>query len=137
VFIVETWASTNMARSSGRAPRGEWLRASVPHGHWKTTTFVAGLRLDGLVAPLVLDGPINAQSFEAYVEQFLAPTQSPGDIVVMDNLSSHKGPKVRALIEAAGATLRYLPPYSPDFNPIQKKALIALVVGTAHFRWRF
>jgi transposase len=120
VFIDETWASTNMARRSGRAPRGERLRASVPHGHWKTTTFVAGLRLDGLVAPLVFDGPINAQAFEAYVEQFLAPTLSPGDIVVMDNLSSHKGPKVCALIEAAGATLRYLPPYSPDFNPIEK-----------------
>jgi DDE superfamily endonuclease len=99
--------------ASGRAPRGERLRACVPHGHWKTTTFVAGLRLDGLVAPLVLDGPINVQSFEAYVEQFLAPTLSPCDIVVMDNLSSHKGPKVRALIEAAGATLRYLPPIVP------------------------
>jgi hypothetical protein len=99
--------------ASGRAPRGERLRACVPHGHWKTTTFVAGLRLDGLVAPRVLDGPINAQSFEAYVEQLLAPTLSPGDIVVMDNLSSHKGPKVRALIEAAGATLRYLPPIVP------------------------
>jgi transposase len=120
VFIDETWASTNMARSSGRAPRGERLRASIPHGHWKTTTFVAGLRLDGLVAPLVLDGPINATAFEAYVEQFLAPTLRPGDIVVMDNLSSHKGAKIRAHIEAAGAKLLYLPPYSPDFNPIEK-----------------
>jgi transposase len=119
VFIDETWASTNMARRYGRAPRGERLRAAVPHGHWKTTTFVAGLRLDGVVAPLVLDGPINAAAFEAYVEQFLAPTLQPGDIVVMDNLSSHKGPKVRALIEAVGAKLLYLPPYSPDFNPIE------------------
>ena len=120
MFIDETWASTNMARRYGRAPRGERLRAAVPHGHWKTTTFVAGLRLDGVVAPLVLDGPINAAAFEAYVEQFLAPTLQPGDIVVMDNLSSHKGPKVRALIEAVGAKLLYLPPYSPDFNPIEK-----------------
>jgi len=120
VFIDETWASTNMARRYGRAPRGERLRAAVPHGHWKTTTFVAGLRLDGVVTPLVLDGPINATAFEAYVEQFLAPTLQPGDIVVMDNLSSHKGPMVRALIEAVGAKLLYLPPYSPDFNPIEK-----------------
>jgi transposase len=120
VFIDETWASTNMARRYGRAPRGERLRAAVPHGHWKTTTFVAGLRLDGVVAPLVFDGPINAAAFEAYVEQFLAPTLQPGDIVVMDNLSSHKGPKVRALIEAVRAKLLYLPPYSPDFNPIEK-----------------
>ena len=120
MFIDETWASTNMARRYGRAPRGERLRASIPHGHWKTTTFVAGLRLDGVVAPLVLDGPINAAAFEAYVEQFLAPTLQPGDIVVMDNLSSHKGPKVRALIEAVRAKLLYLPPYSPDFNPIEK-----------------
>jgi hypothetical protein len=116
VFIDETWASTNMARRYGRARRGERLRAAVPHGHWKTTTFVADLRLDGVVAPLVLDGPINATAFEAYVEQFLAPTLLPGNIVVMDNLSSHKGPKVRALIEAVGAKLLYLPPYSPDCN---------------------
>lgn len=96
------------------------MRAAIPHGHWKTTTFVAGLRVTGMTAPLVFDGPINAQVFEAYVEQFLAPTLRPGDVVIMDNLSSHKGPKVRAMIEAAGASLRYLPPYSPDFNPIEK-----------------
>ena len=120
VFIDETWASTNMARRYGRAPRGERLRAAIPHGHWKTTTFVAGLRLEGIIAPLVFDGPINAQVFDAYVEQFLAPTLRTGDIVVMDNLSSHKGPRIRELIEAAGATLLYLPPYSPDFNPIEK-----------------
>jgi transposase len=120
VFIDETWASTNMARRYGRAPRGERLRAAIPHGHWKTTTFVAGLRLEGLVAPFVFDGPINAVTFEAYVEQFLVPELRPGDIVVMDNLSSHKRPKVAALIEAAGASLLYLPPYSPDFNPIEK-----------------
>ena len=120
MFIDETWASTNMARRYGRAPKGERLRAAIPHGHWKTTTFIAGLRLEGLVAPLVFDGPINAVTFEAYVEQFLVPELRPGDIVVMDNLSSHKRPRVAALIEAAGASLLYLPPYSPDFNPIEK-----------------
>jgi transposase len=120
VFIDETWASTNMARRYGRAPRGERLRVGVPHGHWKTTTFVAGLRLTGMVAPMVLDGPINGVSFQAYVDQVLIPELSPGDIVVMDNLGSHKGVGVREAIEAAGANLLYLPPYSPDFNPIEK-----------------
>ncbi|OAI30962.1 transposase [Methylosinus sp. R-45379] len=120
VFIDETWTTTNMARKNGRAPKGERLRAGVPHGHWKTTTFVAGLRLTGLTAPMVLDGPINGQWFQAYVDQVLVPTLSPGDIVVMDNLGSHKGAGVRKAIEAAGATLLYLPPYSPDFNPIEK-----------------
>jgi transposase len=109
-----------MARRYGRAPKGRRLRAAIPHGHWKTTTFVARLRVTGMTAPLVFDGPINARVFEAYVEQFLAPALRPGDIVIMDNLSSHKGKKVRDLIEAAGASLRYLPPYSPDFNPIEK-----------------
>ena len=119
VFIDETWASTNMARRYGRAPRGRRLRVGVPHGHWKTTTFVAGLRLAGVVAPFVLDGPINREAFEIYIEKVLVPELRPGDVVVMDNLSSHKGPRVRMLIEAAGATLLYLPPYSPDFNPIE------------------
>ena len=119
VFIDETWASTNMARRYGRALRGQRLRASVPHGHWKTTTFIAGLRLTGLVAPFVLDGPINRDAFGVYVEKVLVPELRPGDVVVMDNLSSHKGPSVRALIETAEATLLYLPPYSPDFNPIE------------------
>ncbi len=118
-FIDETWASTNMARTRGRAPRGQRLRAAVPHGHWKTTTFVAGLRQDGIVAPFVLDGPINRHSFETYVARVLVPDLRPGDIVILDNLSSHKGPKVRQMIEAAGASLRYLPPYSPDFNLIE------------------
>jgi transposase len=108
-----------MMRLRGRAPKGERLRAGAPHGHWKITTFVAALRLTGMTAPLVFDGPINGQVFEAYVEQFLVPTLSPGDIVIMDNLSSHKRPRVRESIEAAGAELRYLPPYSPDFNPIE------------------
>ncbi len=119
VFIDETWASTAMARARGRAPAGERLRAGVPYGHWKTTTFVAALRTTGMIAPLVLDGPINRRAFEAYIAQFLVPELRQGDIVIMDNLSSHKGPAVRAMIEAAGATLLYLPPYSPDFNPIE------------------
>jgi len=109
-----------MARTHGRAPRGERLRMGLPFGHWKTTTFVAGLRLAGIVAPMVLDGPINQRAFEAYVEQILVPELKPGDIVIMDNLSSHKSPAVRSAIEAAGAELRFLPPYSPDFNPIEK-----------------
>ena len=108
-----------MARLRGRAPRGQRLRVPIPHGHWKTTTFVAGLRQDGIVAPFVLDGPINRDAFEAYVAQVLVPELQPGDTVIMDNLSSHKGPRVRELIEAAGARLLYLPPYSPDFNPIE------------------
>ena len=119
IFIDETWTTTNMARKCGRALKGERLRAGVPHGHWKTTTFVAGLRMTGMVAPMVLDGPINGIWFQAYVEQVLVPALSPGDIVIMDNLGSHKGAKVRAAIEAAGAKLLYLPPYSPDFNPIE------------------
>jgi transposase len=109
-----------MARTHGRAPKGRRLRMSVPHGHWKTTTFVAGIRTTGLVAPFVLDGPINRDAFEAYVDKVLVPDLKRGDVVIMDNLSSHKGPRVREMIEAAGASLLYLPPYSPDFNPIEK-----------------
>jgi transposase len=108
-----------MARRHGRAPRGERLRAGIPFGHWKTTTFIAGLRLTGMIAPMVLDGPINGEAFQVYVEQVLVSELRPGDIVIMDNLSSHKGPAVRQAIEAAGATLLFLPPYSPDFNPIE------------------
>lgn len=119
IFIDETWASTNMARRHGRSARGERLRVGVPHGHWKTTTFIAALRIGGIVAPFVLDRPINRPAFETYVERVLVPSLSPGDIVIMDNLSSHKGPRVREMIEAAGASLRFLPPYSPDFNPIE------------------
>ena len=109
-----------MARTHGRAPQGERLRAAIPHGHWLTTTFVAGLRNTGMVAPMVLDGTINGSLFQDYVEQVLVPELRPGDIVVMDNLGSHNGAGVRAAIEAAGASLLYLPPYSPDFNPIEK-----------------
>jgi transposase len=119
VFLDETWTSTNMARLRGRSPRGERLRSPVPHGHWKTTTFVAGLRLSGITAPFVLDGPINREAFQAYVARVLVPELAPGDIVVMDNLGSHKGPAVRAAIEMAGARLLFLPPYSPEFNPIE------------------
>ena len=108
-----------MARTHGRAPRGERLRAAVPHGHWNTTTFVAGLTLRGMTSPFVLSGPINRTAFEAYVEKVLVPELRPGDIVIMDNLSSHKGPRVRSMIETAGAELLFLPPYSPDFNPIE------------------
>lgn len=109
-----------MARTHGRAPRGQRLRAAVPYGHWKTTTFVAGLRTSGMIAPMVLDGPINGEMFQAYIDQVLVPELRPGDMVLMDNLGSHKGVGVRAAIEQAGASLLYLPPYSPDFNPIEK-----------------
>lgn len=108
-----------MARLRGRAPRGERCRAPVPHGHWKTTTFTGALRLSGMTAPMVLDGAMNGAAFLAYVEQVLVPTLAPGDLVVMDNLPAHKPGGVRAAIERAGATLLYLPPYSPDFNPIE------------------
>lgn len=117
VFIDATWTATNMTRSHGRCPKGV-LR--FPHGHRKTTTLVAGLRMTGMVAPMVLDGPINGDWFEAYVTQVLVPELRPGDVVIMDNLSSHKRASVRERIEAAGASLGFLPPYSPDFNPIEK-----------------
>lgn len=108
-----------MARLRGWAPKGERCRASIPHGHWKTTTFTAGLRLGGIAAPMLLDGPMHGLAFRAYVEQVLVPELAPGDIVVMDNLPAHKVTGVRQAIEAAGAHLLYLPPYSPDFNPIE------------------
>ena len=119
MFIDETWATTAMTRRYGRAQRGRRVVAAVPHGHWKTTTFVAALRHDGLSAPCVFDGAINGVRFLAYVEQVLAPTLRAGDVVVMDNLAAHKVKGVRAAIAAAGAQLLYLPPYSPDLNPIE------------------
>lgn len=119
VFIDETGLSTKMARLRGRAPRGERCRAGVPHGHWKTTTFTGGLRLTGMTAPFVYDGAMNGNVFLAYVEQVLGPTLTPGDVVVMDNLPAHKTAGVRDAIEKAGAKLLFLPPYSPDFNPIE------------------
>jgi transposase len=109
-----------MTRTHGRAPRGERLVAAVPHGHWKTMTFVAGLRRGGIIAPCVFDGPINGALFLAWVQQFLVPVLRPGDIVVLDNLGSHKSPAVRRAIRAAGAHLLFLPPYSPDLNPIEQ-----------------
>lgn len=123
-----------MARLRGRSKRGERCRAAVPHGHWKTTTFTAGLRLSGMTAPMLLDGAMNGPAFLAYVEQVLVPTLSPGDIVVMDNLPAHKSTGVRTAIAAAGALLRLLPPYSPDFNPIEQafsklKALLRKVAA--------
>lgn len=119
VFIDETGTSTNMARLRGRSKRGQRLIAKIPHGHWKITTFVAGLRHDAMTAPFVIDKPMNGAIFRSYLEQCLVPTLQSGDIVVMDNLSSHKGPAVCQAIAATGARLLYLPPYSPDFNPIE------------------
>jgi transposase len=120
VFIDETWAKTNMTRWHGRCARGSRLVAKVPHGRWRTLTFLAALRCDRIEAPCVIDGPINGISFLAYVEQSLLPTLRTGDIVIMDNLGSHKRQPVRQLIRAAGAKLFFLPPYSPDLNPIEQ-----------------
>ena len=119
VFIDETAANTKMVRLGGRCPRGERLVGRVPHGHWKTITFVGALRCNGMTAPLVVDGAMTGEMFLAYVEQCLAPTLKRKDTVVMDNLQAHKAPGVRKAIEARGATLRYLPKYSPDLNPIE------------------
>ena len=119
VFIDETGLSTKMARLRGRSLKGERCRAGIPHGHWKTTTFTGALRLTGMTAPMVLDGAMNGDAFRAYVVHVLTPTLSPGDVVIMDNLPAHKAAGIREAIEAAGAKLCYLPPYSPDFNPIE------------------
>ena len=119
VFIDETGANTKMSRRYGRARRGRRVVGKVPHGHWKTTTFVAALRHHGLTAPMVVDGPMHGDIFLAYVQQQLVPTLGSGDVVIMDNLASHKRTGVREAIESAGAELVYLPPYSPDFNPIE------------------
>ena len=119
VFIDETWISTSMTRRYGRAPRGQRCLDSAPHGHWETTTFVGALRRR-LTAPMVSDGPMDGATFLAYVQQFLCPTLQAGDTVVLDNLSSHKVTGVAKAITATGAILLYLPPYSPDLNPIEK-----------------
>jgi transposase len=134
IFIDESGLSTKLARLRGWAPKGERCRAAIPHGHWKTITFVAGLTLTGFIAPMLLDGPMNGECFLAWVEQMLAPTLRPGHVVVMDNLPAHKVAGVRQLIEARGAKLRYLPPYSPDLNPIENafakfKALVRKVAA--------
>ena len=150
MFIDETpdqvrgrlWAKTNMTRTHGRCAVGQRLVDKVPHGHWKTLTFVAALRCDRITAPCVFDGPINGLSFLAYVTQFLVPTLRPGDIVVMDNLGSHKGAAVRHAIRATGAKLFFLPPYSPDLNPIEqmfaklKTLLRKLAARSIEATWR-
>jgi len=120
VFLDETWAKTNMTRTHGRCQKGKRLHGKAPYGHWKTMTFAAGLRCDGVIAPIVLDCPMNSNIFTAYVEQALARELRPGDILIMDNLSSHKGQQARKAIEACGAQILFLPPYSPDMNPIEQ-----------------
>jgi transposase len=130
IFIDETWAKTNMTRLRGRSPRGERLIAKVPHGHWKTSTLIAALDHQAIRCSTTVDGSVNSDVFEAFIQQVLVPKLTPGDTVVMDNLSSHKGQRVRAMIESAGATLLYLPPYSPDLNPIE----MAFAKLKAHLR---
>lgn len=122
VFLDESGAQSNMTRLYGRAPIGERCHDHTPHGHWKTTTLLSAMRLDGVIesATVIYDGPINRVTFEGYVEQYLTPSLRAGDVVVMDNLSAHKSPAVVDTIESAGATVWYLPPYSPDLNPIEK-----------------
>jgi putative transposase len=120
VFIDETWTKTNMAPLRGWAPRGQRIKAKVPHGHWQTMTFLAALRHDRITAPWLIDGPINGECFRLYVEEVLIPTLRPGDIVIMDNLGSHRSYAVRRAIRAAGARLFFLPKYSPDLNPIEQ-----------------
>jgi transposase len=120
VFIDETWAKTNMTPQRGWGPRGERLKAKAPFGRWKTMTFIAALRCDRVTAPCLFDGPINGEAFLAYVETQLVPTLSPGDVVILDNLGSHRGKKVRRAIRQAGAKLLFLPKYSPDLNPIEQ-----------------
>jgi transposase len=119
VFVDETWAKTNMTRLRGRAPVGERLVENVPHGHWKTTTLLAALDRRGVRCSATVDGAVNRDVFEAFVEQVLCPTLAPGDVVVLDNLSSHKGVRVLELVGARGASVLFLPPYSPDLNPIE------------------
>lgn len=142
IFVDETWTKTNMARVRGRAPRGERLVAKIPHGHWKTTTLIGALGIQGMRCAAVVDGAVNADMFEAFVEQVLLPELRPGDIVIMDNLSSHKRERVIELIQRAQAELRYLPPYSPDLNPIElvfskiKQAFRTLGHRTQEALWR-
>jgi transposase len=141
IFIDETWAKTNMTRLRGRAPVGERLIDKTPHGHWKTSTLIGALDRNGLRCSTVVDGPVNADIFVAFIEQVLVPELKPGDIVVMDNLSSHKNTRIRKAIEARRATLVYLPPYSPDLNPIEmvfskiKQTLRGLALRTQDALW--
>jgi transposase len=142
IFIDETWAKTNMTRLRGRALRGKRLIDKTPNGHWKTTTLIAALGVDGMRCSTVVDGAVNGYLFEAFLEQVLGPELRPGDVVVMDNLPSHKREPVRKLIEARGADLRYLPPYSPDLNPIElvfskiKQLLRSLAIRTRELLWK-
>ena len=142
IFIDETWAKTNMTRLRGRALRGQRLRVKVPHGHWKTTTLIAALGLEGIRCSTVVDGAVNGDIFEAFVEHVLVPALRPGDVVVMDNLSSHKRHRTRQLIEGAGTELVFLPPYSPDLNPIEavfskiKQRLRSLAYRSREALWR-
>lgn len=142
IFIDETWAKTNMTRLRGRAPRGQRLIDKTPHGHWKTTTLIAALGIEGMQCSMVVDGAVNSDLFEAFVEQVLVPVITPGDVVIMDNLSSHKRARVRERIEAAGGELQYLPPYSPDLNPIEmvfskiKQLLRTLASRTKNALWQ-
>lgn len=141
IFIDETWAKTNMTRLRGRAPRGERLIDKTPHGHWKTTTLIAALGIEGLRCSTVVDGAVNGDIFEAFVRQVLLPELRAGDVVIMDNLSSHKRARIRELIEEKRAELRYLPPYSPDMNPIEpifsklKQRLRSLAARTRDVLW--
>jgi transposase len=142
IFIDETWAKTNMTRLRGRSLRGQRLIDKSPHGHWQTTTLIAALGVEGVRCSMVVDGAVNGYVFAAFVEGVLAPQLRPGDIVVMGNLSSHKSVRVRQMIETAGASLRYLPPYSPDLNPIEmvfskvKQLLRSLACRTREGLWR-
>jgi transposase len=142
VFIDETGATTKMARLRGRCPKGQRLRSKAPFAHWKTQTFIAGLRCYGLTAPFVIDRPMNRQIFETYVETQLAPTLSRGDVVILDNLAAHKSPKAEAAIRARGAWMLFLPPYSPDLNPIEmafskiKAHLRARAIRTVDALWQ-
>ena len=142
VFIDETWVKTNMEPLRGWGPRAARLRALVPHGHWKTMTVLAALRSDRIDAPFVIDGSINGETFSLYVERILVPTLREGDVVVLDNLGSHKGERARAAVRAAGAHLLFLPPYSPDLNPIEqvfaklKHFMRAMRARTVEDTWR-
>ena len=130
VFLDETSTTTKMTRLQGRAPRGQRLRATAPFGHWLTQTFIAGLRCDGLTAPWLLNAPLNRVAFECYIETQLAPTLKPGDVVILDNLSSHKSPKAHQCLKDKAAWFLFLPPYSPDLNPIE----MAFAKLKAHLR---
>ncbi len=141
IFIDETRAKTNMTRLRGRALRGQRVIDKTPHGHWKTTTLIAALGIEGMRCSTVVDGAVNGNVFEAFVEHVLVPELREGDIVIMDNLSSHKSPRIRTLIESAGARLQFLPPYSPDLNPIEmifskiKQALRSMACRTRDALW--